>query len=133
MDHSKDAALYASVWTRRFLRLGAVATIAVWLLLAVFGVLIGFRILTGVPSGVTLLVVFFALLASETILVFAGFASKCPCCSNLVLVNSWMDAHPRAHRAPIIGYKVLVVDILMKDGYRCFHCGRCVSLQRSDK
>lgn len=129
MAHSKNAPCYASVWMRRFLKLGAAATIAVWFLLAVFAVLVVFRLAIGEMFGVALLLVFGALLVCAAILVFCGFASKCPSCSNLALVNSWMAAHPQARQTPILGYKVLVIDILVKGRYRCFHCGQCISLK----
>ena len=76
------------------------------------------------------LIAFAAFLASNLVLVVTGSQVRCPDCSQRVLLNSWVRPHPEARRARVIGYKAIVLDVLQRSEFVCYHCGQTIRVKR---
>jgi len=57
-------------------------------------------------------------------LIIAALSVRCPCCQRRILVTSGAQPHPRARRLWVFpGYKILVIDIVRRGRFFCYHCG----------
>jgi hypothetical protein len=58
-------------------------------------------------------------------LIIAALSVRCPCCLQRVLVSSGAQPHPHARRLWVFpGYKILVIDIVRRGRFSCYHCGK---------
>jgi len=71
---------------------------------------------------------FFAFLIAGVVLILTGLYVRCPVCSELALLNSWVPPHPGAKKGRFVGYKVVIFDVLKRDEFTCYHCGRLIRL-----
>ena len=110
------------------LRAGCVAVLLCWGAMAavVAGVVLLAEISKPSPRVVGFVAGAFALLVVSGVIVLLAARVKCPWCAGTVIQNSWTPPHKSAHRAPFVGYKVLVLDVLQQREFVCYHCGERV-------
>jgi len=113
------------------LKIACVGILCAWIAIAAFIITLMLNLLPAIDlPGLDrwlwqLALVFFL---TNVVVLATGPLVRCPVCSQMVLLNSWVPAHPAARRAPIVGYKAIVFDILRRNEFVCYHCGQAIRI-----
>jgi len=129
MCAGEQTAHFLSPGVRLTLKMGAVLTLLVWASLIALTVLLVILGLSNERGPVLVrgaLAAGTAFLATSLTLIVCVILSRCPRCSEPLLVNSWTKPHPSARRAALLGYKSVVLDVLYGRTFNCYHCGGSV-------
>lgn len=113
------------------LKTACVAVVLYWMAIGVFSLSLVMYLIPSIDRSVLnrwSFGVFLAFLVINVIGLITGSQVRCPKCSKLVLLNSWVAPHPDAHRTRLLGYKALVLDILRRNEFICYHCGEEVRI-----